>query len=138
MIIGWIFLYKEYFIPSLFAIIDRFSCTEDVAALVLAIGTLLPVLIHEVLGALMAYQEAYQKYDFGKIVGSINFNLLIYLAVAGIYVNLYVYRVFRPDLIYFEDLAGQLKTTFWSKCSYLCIPELWAFVFHQSVSKKVT
>ena len=115
MIIGWIFLYKEYFIPSLFAIIDRFSCTEDVAALVLAIGTLLPVLIHEVLGALMAYQEAYQKYDFGKIVGSINFNLLIYLAVAGIYVNLYVYRVFRPDLIYFEDLAGQLKTTFWSK-----------------------
>ena len=88
MIIGWIFLYKEYFIPSLFAIIDRFSCTEDVAALVLAIGTLLPVLIHEVLGALMAYQEAYQKYDFGKIVGSINFNLLIYLAVAGIYVYL--------------------------------------------------
>ena len=48
------------------------------------------------------------------------------------------YRVFRPDLIYFEDLAGQLKTTFWSKCSYLCIPELWAFVFHQSVFKKVT
>ena len=89
MIIGWIFLYKEYFIPSLFAIIDRFSCTEDVAGgIVLAIGTLLPVLIHEVIGSCLAYQEAYQKYDFGKIVGSINFNLLIYLAVAGIYVYL--------------------------------------------------
>ena len=91
MISGWIYLYKEYFIPSLFAIIDRFSCTEDVAALVLAIGTLLPVLIHELFGATMAYQEAYHKYNFGKIVGSINFNLLIYLAVAGIYVTTYVY-----------------------------------------------
>ena len=108
MIIGWIFLYKEYFIPSLFAIIDRFSCTEDVAGgIVLAIGTLLPVLIHEVLGALMAYQEAYQKYDFGKIVGSINFNLLIYLAVAGIYVNLYVYvrSLNSQDKLFFNNIA---------------------------------
>ena len=91
MISGWIYLYKEYFIPSLFTIIDRFSCTEDVAALVLAIGTLLPVLIHEVIGIFMAYQDAYPKYNFGQIVGSINFNLLIYLAVAGIYVTTYVY-----------------------------------------------
>ena len=88
MISGWIYLYKEYFIPSLFTIIDRFSCTEDVAALVLAIGTLLPVLIHEVVGISMAYQDAYPKYNFGQIVGSINFNLLIYLAVAGIYVTI--------------------------------------------------
>ena len=88
------FLYKEYFIPSLFAIIDRFSCSEDVAGgIVLAIGTLLPVLIHEVVGCCLAYQEAYQKYNFGKIVGSINFNLLIYLAVAGIYVTYMYIRV---------------------------------------------
>ena len=108
MIIGWIFLYKEYFIPSLFAIIDRFSCTEDVAALVLAIGTLLPVLIHEVLGATMAYQEAYHKYDFGKIVGSINFNLLIYLAVAGIYVTytyVYVKSLNSQDKLFFNNIA---------------------------------
>ena len=108
MIIGWIFLYKEYFIPSLFAIIDRFSCTEDVAALVLAIGTLLPVLIHEVVGCCLAYQEAYQKYNFGKIVGSINFNLLIYLAVAGIYVKyLYVYvrSLNSQDKLFFNNIA---------------------------------
>ena len=80
MISGWIFLYKEYFIPSLFAIIDRFSCTEDVAGgIVLAIGTLLPGLIPELVGIFMDHQD----YGFGKIVGSINFNLLIYLAVAG-------------------------------------------------------
>ena len=85
MISGWIFLYKEYFIPSLFTIIDRFSCTEDVAALVLAIGTLLPGLIQEVVGGFFIADRADQDYGFGKIVGSINFNLLIYLAVAGIY-----------------------------------------------------
>jgi hypothetical protein len=48
------------------------------------------------------------------------------------------YRVFRPDLIYFEDLGGQLKTTFWSKLRYLCIPEVWALEFHQPVFEKVT
>ena len=108
MIVGWIFLYKEYFIPSLFAVIDRFSCTEDVAGgIVLAIGTLLPVLIHEVAGVSMAYQEAYHKFDFGKIVGSINFNLLIYLAVAGIYVNLYVYvrSLNSQDKLFFNNIA---------------------------------
>ena len=114
MIIGWIFLYKEYFIPSLFAIIDRFSCTEDVAGgIVLAIGTLLPVLIHEVVGCCLAYQEAYQKYDFGKIVGSINFNLLIYLAVAGIYVTpmlpiimyVYVRSLNSQDKLFFNNIA---------------------------------
>ena len=48
------------------------------------------------------------------------------------------YRVFQPDLIYFEDLGGQLKTIFWSKWRYLCIPEVWAFEFHQPVFEKVT
>ena len=90
MISGWIFLYKEYFIPSLFAMIDRFSCTEDVAGgIVLAIGTLLPGLIQEVVSlfSIDDGDEADQDYGFGKIVGSINFNLLIYLAVAGIYLR---------------------------------------------------
>ena len=82
MISGWILLYKEYFIPSLFAIIDRFSCTEDVAGgIVLAIGTLFPGMIQE----FVAINMAYQAYGFGKLVGPINFNLLIYLAIAGIF-----------------------------------------------------
>ena len=82
MISGWIYLYKEYFIPSLFTIIDRFSCTEDVAGgIVLAIGTLFPGMIQE----FVAINMAYQAYGFGKLVGSINFNLLIYLAIAGIF-----------------------------------------------------
>ena len=86
MISGWILLYKEYFIPSLFAIIDRFSCTEDVAGgIVLAIGILLPGLIQEVVGLFFVADQADQDYGFGKIVGSINFSLLIYLAVAGMY-----------------------------------------------------
>ena len=81
-ILGVILLYKEYFIPSLFAIIDKFSCTEDVAGgIVLAIGTSLPGMIQE----FVAINMAYQAYDFGKLVGSINFNLLIYLAIAGIF-----------------------------------------------------
>jgi hypothetical protein len=44
--------------------------------------------------------------------------------------------VFRPDLTYFEDLGGHLKTTLKSKSKYLCIPEVWAFEFPQSVFKK--
>ena len=48
------------------------------------------------------------------------------------------YRVFWADLILFEDLGGQLKTTFRSKWKYLCIPEVWAFEFHQPFFKKVT
>jgi hypothetical protein len=48
------------------------------------------------------------------------------------------YRVFRPDLTYFEDLRGQLKTNFCSKWRYLCIPEVWAIEFHQPVLKNVT
>ena len=48
------------------------------------------------------------------------------------------YRVFRLDLTSFEDLGGQLKTIFWSKRRYyLCIPEVWAFEFHQPVLEKV-
>ena len=52
--------------------------------------------------------------------------------------QLLTYRVFRPDLTYFEDLGGHLKTTLKSKSKYLCIPEVWAFEFPQSVFKKVT
>ena len=80
MIIGWILLYKEYFIPSLFAVIDRFSCTEDVAGgIILAIGILLPDLILEIVSVFVSSKD----HGFGKLVGSINFNLLIYLGIAG-------------------------------------------------------
>ena len=80
MIIGWILLYKEYFIPSLFAVIDRFSCTEDLAGgIVLAIGILLPGLITDVVGVFLSATY----HGFGKFVGPINFNLLIYLGIAG-------------------------------------------------------
>ena len=44
------------------------------------------------------------------------------------------YRVFQLILTDFEDLGGQLKTTF----RYLYIPEVWAFEFHQKVFKKIT
>ena len=40
-------------------------------------------------------------------------------------------------ILCFEDLWGQLKTTFWSKWSYLCIPEVWAFEFHQLKKLKI-
>ena len=80
MIIGWILLYKEYFIPSLFAVIDRFSCMEDVAGgIILAIGILLPDLILEIVSVFVSSKD----HGFGKLVGSINFNLLIYLGIAG-------------------------------------------------------
>ena len=67
MISGWILLYKEYFIPSLFAIIDRFSCTEDVAGgIVLAIATLLPGLIQEVVGLFFVADQADQEGHEGQ------------------------------------------------------------------------
>ena len=31
VVLALILLMKEYFLPSLFAIVDRYSCTEDVA-----------------------------------------------------------------------------------------------------------
>ena len=86
MIFGSVLIYKEYFIPSLFAVIDRFSCTEDVAGgIVLAIGILLPELILNVVSVFTSFKD----HSFGKFVGSINFNLLIYLGIAGmLYLNL--------------------------------------------------
>ena len=55
-----------------------------------------------------------------------------------VYLWRYLYRVFRLDFTYFEDLGDHLKTAFMSKWRYLCIPEVWAFEFHQSVFKKLT
>ena len=104
MIIGWIFLYKEYFIPSLFAVIDRFSCTEDVAGgIVLAIGILLPDLILEIVSVFVSSKD----HGFGKLVGSINFNLLIYLGIAGtLHVILKNELYFLFDA-YFSGLTGK-------------------------------
>ena len=108
MIIGWILLYKEYFIPSLFAVIDRFSCTEDVAGgIVLAIGILLPDLILEIVSVFVSSKD----HGFGKLVGSINFNLLIYLGIAGtLHQSLHV--ILKNELYflfdaYFSGLTGK-------------------------------
>ena len=108
MIIGWILLYKEYFIPSLFAIIDRFSCTEDVAGgIILAIGILLPDLILEIVSVFVSSKD----HGFGKLVGSINFNLLIYLGIAGTLHQL-LHIILENELYflfdaYFSGLTGK-------------------------------
>ena len=60
--------------------LKRFSCSEDVAgAIVVAIGLLLPDLILTIISVLVTVPDI----GFGKLVGGISFNLLIYLGVAG-------------------------------------------------------
>ena len=60
--------------------LKRFSCSEDVAgAMVVAIGLLLPDLIETFISVFVEVPNV----GFGKLVGGISFNLLIYLAVAG-------------------------------------------------------
>ena len=66
------------------------------------------------------------------------FKILSAITKCQMYLGYLQYRVFGPDLTYFEDLAGQLKTTFWSKRRYLCIPDVWAFKFRQLVLEKLT
>ena len=104
MIIGWILLYKEYFIPSLFAVIDRFSCTEDVAGgIILAIGILLPDLILEIVSVFVSSKD----HGFGKLVGSINFNLLIYLGIAGMLHIILKNELYFLFDAYFSGLTGK-------------------------------
>ena len=60
--------------------LKRFSCSEDVAgAMVVAIGLLLPDLILTIISVLVTVPDI----GFGKLVGGISFNLLIYLGIAG-------------------------------------------------------
>lgn len=97
MIYGLVFLYKEFFIPSLFVVIHKFSCTEDVAGgVVLAIGFLLPELIHNSIAIFIAYPG---DLGLGKYVGSVSFNLLIYLGIAGMYIRPDVYKNRNNKLI---------------------------------------
>jgi len=80
MIGGYSILFQQYLIPCLFAIVKRFSCSEDVAgAMVVAIGLLLPDLIQTIISVFVSFPIVL----FGKLVGGISFNLLIYLGVAG-------------------------------------------------------
>ena len=60
--------------------LKRFSCSEDVAgAMVVAIGLLLPDLIQTFISVF----DEVPNVGFGKLVGGISFNLLIYLGIAG-------------------------------------------------------
>ena len=100
MSFGLVFIYKEFFIPCLFAVIHRVSCTQDVAGgAVLAIGVLLPDLINNIIKASVLSVE-YKKItenvtsendpselSLGQHVGSVSFNLLIYLGIAGKWEN---------------------------------------------------
>ena len=82
MIYGLVFLYKEFFIPCLFTVIHKFPSTEDVAGgILLAIGFLLPELIQNIIARFITYPDGL---SLGKFVGSVSFNLLIYLGIAGI------------------------------------------------------
>merc|ERR1712217_856417 len=68
---GWVLLYKEYFIPSLIAIVQRFSCTEDVAGgAVLALGILLPELIQNIVSIFLAVSASANAsvWGFGHMV----------------------------------------------------------------------
>ena len=70
--------YQNYLI--VFYVAWRFSCTEDVAGgAVMAIGILLPELIQHIITIFFASDDV----SFGGMVGSISFNLLIYLGIAG-------------------------------------------------------
>ena len=83
MSFGLVFIYKEFFIPCLFALIHRVSCTQDVAGgAVLAIGVLLPDLIVNII---FAFIESPGESSLGQHVGSVSFILLIYLGIAGKY-----------------------------------------------------
>ena len=61
----------------------------------------------------------------GTPVFGINRSTRLFIMKKKFYQHSFItYRVFWSDLIYFEELGGQLKTAFGSKWRYLCISEV--------------
>ena len=105
MIIAFYLLCKEYLVPSLFAIADKGSCSQDVTSgFVMATGISMPGLITGIIGVLFSSPP---EVGIGKMVGSINFNILVLIGYAGLISNSKIgwCCIFREIGVFFASLV---------------------------------